>query len=49
MVVGAYVAYSDSFTDDGEFSLRFFIFMMLLVVLIMAALFYFYSRRQNKH
>ena len=40
--------YADSFTDDHEFSLKFFIFMESLVVLIMAGLFYFYSRRQNK-
>ncbi|HET8782871.1 MAG TPA: hypothetical protein VFM63_10670 [Pyrinomonadaceae bacterium] len=47
LIVGLYVAYSDSFTDDGQFSLRFFIFMMGLVVLIMAGLFYFYSRRKQ--
>jgi hypothetical protein len=49
LIVGTYVAYSDSFTDDDRtFSLPFFIFMETLVVLIMAGLFYFYSRRQNK-
>lgn len=49
LIVGTYVAYSDSFTDDDRtFSLRFFVFMETLVVLIMAGLFYFYSRRQNK-
>jgi predicted membrane channel-forming protein YqfA (hemolysin III family) len=49
LIIGTFVAYSDSFTeDDHTFSLRFFIFMETLVVLIMAGLFYFYSRRQNK-
>ena len=45
LIVGTYVAYSDSFTDDGEFSWRFFIFMEGLVLLIMAGLFYWYSRK----
>ena len=47
LIVGMYVAYSDSYTDDGQFSWRFFFFMMGLVVLIMAGLFYFYSRRRQ--
>jgi hypothetical protein len=45
LLIGTYVAYSDSFLDDGTFVLRFFIFMEALVVLIMAGLFYLYSRR----
>jgi len=45
LVIGTYVAYSDSFLDDGTFVLGFFIFMESLVLLIMAGLFYFYSRR----
>jgi len=45
LIVGTYVAYSDSFLDDGTFVPRFFIFMETLVLLIMAGLFYFYSRR----
>jgi hypothetical protein len=48
LIIGTFVAYSDSFTDDNEFSWRFFIFMEGLVLLIMAGLFYWYSRRQNK-
>ena len=44
IVVGTYVAYSDSFLDDGTFVPSFFIFMEVLVLLIMAGLFYFYSR-----
>jgi len=47
LVVGTYVAYSDSFLEDGTFVPRFFIFMELLVVLIMAGLFYLYSRKKS--
>lgn len=45
LLIGTYVAYSDSFLDDGTFVPRFFIFMEAMVVLIMAGLFYLYSRR----
>jgi hypothetical protein len=45
LLMGTYVAYFNSITDEGEFSFRFFIFMETLVVLIMAGLFYLYSRR----
>lgn len=45
LLMGTYVAYSNSITDDGEFSLSFFIFMGALIVLIMGGLFYLYSRR----
>jgi len=45
VLVGTYVAYSDSLLDDGTFVPSFFIFMETLVLLIMAGLFYFYSRR----
>jgi hypothetical protein len=47
LIVGTYVAYSDSFLDDGTFVPRFFIFMEALVVLIMAGLFYLYSRKKS--
>lgn len=47
LIIGTYVAYSDSFLDDGTFVPRFFIFMETLVVLIMAGLFYFYSRKKS--
>ena len=47
LIIGTYVAYSDSFLDDGTFVPRFFIFMEALVVLIMAGLFYLYSRRKS--
>ena len=43
--MGTYVAYSNAFTDDREFSLKFFFFMELLILLIMGGLFYLYSRR----
>jgi hypothetical protein len=45
LIIGTYIAYSDSFTDDKEFSWRFFVFMEGLVLLIMAGLFYWYSRK----
>ena len=46
LLMGTYVAYSNSFLDDGKtFVLSFFFFMETLIVLIMAGLFYFYSRR----
>ena len=44
-VIGTYVAFSDSFLDDGTFVPSFFIFMEVLILLIMGALFYVYSRR----
>jgi hypothetical protein len=45
LLIGTYVAFSDSFLDDGTFVWSFFIFMETLVLLIMAGLFYLYSRR----
>lgn len=45
LVMGTYIALSDSFTEDGTFVPRFFIFMESLVLLIMGGLFYLYSRR----
>ena len=45
VLVGTFVAYSDSFLEDGTFVQKFFIFMETLVLLIMAGLFYLYSRR----
>lgn len=47
LIIGTYVAYSDSFLDDGTFVPRFFIFMEVLIVLIMAGLFYLYSRKKS--
>jgi hypothetical protein len=45
LLMGTYVAYSNSITDEGDFVLSFFIFMETLIILIMAGLLYFYSRR----
>ena len=45
LLMGSYVAYSNSITDEGEFSWSFFIFMETLIVLIMGGLFYLYSKR----
>jgi len=47
LIIATSVVYADSFTDDREFSLKFFIFMEGLVLLIMAGLFYFYSKRKS--
>ena len=45
VLMGTFVSYSNAFTDDGLFSLSFFMFMETLILLIMAGLFYFYSRK----
>jgi hypothetical protein len=45
LLMGTYVAYSNSITDEGEFVFRFFVFMEILILMIMAGLFYVYSRR----
>ena len=45
--LGTFVAYQDSYTDDGIFSPRFFIFMESLVLLIMGVLFWIYSRKKE--
>ena len=47
LVMGTYIAYSDSLDENGRFGVRFFIFMETLVVLIMAGLFYLYSRKKS--
>ena len=45
LLMGTYVAYSNAITDEGVFSLSFFVFMETLILLIMGGLFYFYSRK----
>jgi hypothetical protein len=45
LIVGTYIAVSDSFLEDGTFVWRFFVFMETVILLIMAGLFYWYSRR----
>jgi hypothetical protein len=47
VILGTWVAYSDSKDEDGNFGVRFFIFMESLVLLIMAGLFYLYSRKKG--
>ena len=47
LIMGTYIAYSDSLDENGKLGVRFFIFMEALVLLIMAALFYLYSRKKN--
>ena len=46
LIVGTWVAFSDSHDEDGTFVPRFFIFMESLVLLIMGGLFWIYSRRK---
>jgi uncharacterized BrkB/YihY/UPF0761 family membrane protein len=46
LVLGTWVAFSDSLDEDGSFVWRFFIFMETLVLLIIGGLFWIYSRRK---
>ncbi|HEY2962742.1 MAG TPA: hypothetical protein VGJ37_10030 [Pyrinomonadaceae bacterium] len=45
LIIGTYIAYSDSLLEDGAFIWRFFVFMEAMILLIMGGLFYLYSRR----
>ena len=45
LLMGTYVAYSNSISDEGDFVFSFFVFMEVLILLIMGLLFYIYSRR----
>ena len=45
VLMGTFVAYTNAFTDDKQFSFSFFMFMEALILVIMGVLFYFYSRR----
>jgi uncharacterized membrane protein YecN with MAPEG domain len=47
ILMGTYIAYSDSLDENGLFVWRFFVFMEGLVLLIMAGLFYLYSRKKK--
>lgn len=47
LILGTFVAFNDSYLDDGTFVPRFFVFMETLVLLIIGALFYFYSRKKR--
>jgi hypothetical protein len=47
LIMGTYIAYSDSLDDNGKFGVRFFIFMEAMILLIMGGLFYLYSRKKG--
>jgi hypothetical protein len=47
IVLGTWVAFSDSHDEDGSFVPSFFIFMESLVLIIIAVLFYIYSRKKS--
>lgn len=47
LIMGTYIAYSDSLDENGKFGIRFFIFMESMILLIMGGLFYFYSRKKG--
>lgn len=47
LALGTFVAYQDSFDEDGTFVPRFFVFMESLVLIIILVLFYLYSRRKG--
>lgn len=47
LIMGTYIAYSDSLDDNGKFGMRFFIFMEAMILLIMGGLFYLYSRKKS--
>jgi len=44
LLMGTYVAYSNSITDEGEFVFSFFVFMETFILVIMGILYYLYSR-----
>jgi hypothetical protein len=47
LIMGTYVAYSDSLDENGKFGIRFFIFLEAIILLIMGGLFYLYSRKRT--
>ena len=47
IVMGTYIAYSDSLDENGNFVWRFFVFMEALILLIMTGLLYLYSRKKS--
>ena len=47
LALGTFVAYQDSFDEDGTFVLSFFVFMEFLVIIIIVVLFYLYSRKKG--
>jgi len=47
LILGTYISYSDSLDEDGNFGLRFFVFMETLVLIIMGILLFLYSRKKS--
>jgi len=47
LIIGTYISYSDSLTEDGTFVWKFFVFMETMVLLIMGTLLYLYSRKKG--
>ena len=47
LIIGTWVAFSDSHDEDKTFGVRFFIFLEVLVLLIIGGLFYIYSRKKG--
>ena len=45
LVMGTYIAYSDSLDENGKLGIRFFIFLEAVILLIMGGLFHLYSRK----
>jgi hypothetical protein len=45
LILGTYIAYSDSLDENGKLVISFFIFMEALIMTIMGVLFWLYSRR----
>ena len=47
LILGTFVAWSDSHDEDDSFVPRFFVFMESLVLIIIGTLFYIYSRSKK--
>jgi len=47
IVAGTVIVYLDSHDDEGNFGVRFFVFMESLLLIIIAVMFYIYSRRKS--
>jgi hypothetical protein len=45
LILGTYIAYSDSLDEHGKLVVSFFVFMESLIIVIMGVLFWFYSRK----
>jgi hypothetical protein len=45
LILGTYIAYSDSLDEHGKLVISFFVFMESLIMAIMGVLFWLYSRK----